>query len=77
MKDHTQYLKEDSPMYTNDIHTPYLMSIKEAAIYFGLGQKKLRQLAKDMGPEIAVTSGNRTLIKRIELEVYLRTAVKI
>ena len=64
-------------MNTNDIHTPYLMSIKEAAIYFGLGQKKLRQLAKDMGPEIAVTSGNRLLIKRIKLEAYLHTSVKI
>ena len=64
-------------MHTNDNHTPYLMSIREAANYFGIGQKKLRQLAKDMGPEIAVTSGNRLLIKRIKLEAYLHTSVKI
>ena len=63
-------------MHTNDIHIPYLMSIREAANYFGIGQKKLRQLANNMGPEIAVTSGNRLLIKRIKLEAYLRTAVK-
>ena len=77
MKFHTQYLKEDSPMHTNDNHIPYLMTVKNAAAYFGIGQKKLRSLAQKMGGEISVTSGNRLIIKRTELEAYIRTAKNI
>ena len=77
MKHHTQYLMEDLPMNTNDNHIPYLMTIKNAAAYFGIGQKRLRCLAQKMGGEISVTSGNRLLIKRTELEAYIRTAKNI
>ena len=64
-------------MHTNDNHIPYLMTIKNAAAYFGIGQKKLRGLAEELGSKIAVTSGNRLLIKRTELEAYIRTANNI
>ena len=64
-------------MNTNDNQIPYLMTIKNAAAYYGIGQKRLRFLAQKMGGEISVTSGNRLLIKRTELEAYIRTANNI
>lgn len=49
----------------------FLLSIKESATYFGVGEKKLRALAREHGERIAVMDGNRTLIKRVAMEQFL------
>ena len=42
----------------------YLLSIREAAAYFGIGIKKMRRLAEDNLGRFAVYSCNRYLINR-------------
>ena len=54
-----------------EIKDKFLLTIKEAAAYFRLGEKKLRALAKEYGAQIAVQDGNRVLIKRVAMEVFL------
>lgn len=54
-----------------EIKDKFLLTIKEAAAYFRLGEKKLRALAKEYGERIAVLDGNRVLIKRIAMENFL------
>lgn len=60
----------------NDTNIPvsekYVLTIKEAARYFGIGENKLRRLAA--GKPIAswvILNGNRILIKRRQLEKIL------
>lgn len=57
-----------------EINVKYLLSIKEAASYFRIGEKKLRSLAKEHGSRIAVMDGNRTLIKRTAMEAFIEEA---
>ena len=47
------------------------LSIKEASEYFGIGIKKMRQLAEKNQEEFAVFSGNRFIIIRPKFEEYL------
>ena len=56
------------------INIRYLLTIKEAAAYFHIGEKKLRSLAREHGARIAVMDGNRTLIKRIAMEAFITEA---
>ena len=53
----------------------YLLTIEEAAVYFGIGENRLRELAAlDMKREFTIDNGNRTLIK---LEGWLDEKKKI
>lgn len=49
----------------------YLLSIKESAAYFGIGEKKIRSMAHEYGDTISIQDGNRILIKRISMENFL------
>ena len=49
----------------------YLLTIKEAAIYFNIGQKKMRRIAEDYIGELAIFCGNRYLIKRKKFEDFI------
>jgi len=49
----------------------YALTIKEAAIYFNIGSKKLRRLAEENLGRFAVESGNRYLIIRPKFEQFL------
>ena len=49
----------------------YALTIKEAAIYFNIGNKKLRRLAEENLGRFAVESGNRYLIIRPKFEQFL------
>lgn len=52
--------------------TKYALTIEEAAVYFCIGQKKLRQIAEEHPASgIAFTNGNRLTIKRKAFEAYL------
>ena len=47
----------------------YLLTIEEAAVYFGIGENRLREVAAlDMKREFTIDNGNRTLIKRKKFE---------
>ncbi|WP_366143235.1 excisionase, partial [uncultured Phocaeicola sp.] len=50
----------------------YMLTVREAAEYFGIGEHKLRDLL-DKNPEknLSVWNGNRQLIRRKRLEEYL------
>ena len=53
------------------IQDKYMLSIKEASIYFNIGMKKLRRMAEDNDGEFALYFGNRFLICRPRFEEYL------
>ena len=46
----------------------YMLTIREASIYFNIGVKKIRRLAED---NLGVYSGNRYLIIRPKFEEHL------
>lgn len=50
----------------------YMLTVREVAEYFGIGEHKLRDLL-DKNPEknLSVWNGNRQLIRRKRLEEYL------
>ena len=50
----------------------YVLSIKESAVYFNIGIKKMRRLAEENLGSFAVVSGNRYLILRTKFEEYLQ-----
>ena len=53
----------------------YLLTIEEAAEYFGIGQKRIRRLISlDPTARFILTVGNRTQIKRKEFEKYIDEA---
>ena len=49
----------------------YLLTIKEAAVYFNIGQKKMRRIAEDYIGDLAIFCGNRYLIKRKKFEDFI------
>lgn len=50
----------------------YALTVEEAAIYFCIGQKKIRQIAEEHPSSgIAFTNGNRLTIKRKAFETFL------
>lgn len=54
----------------------FTLNFKEAAEYFGIGENKLRSLAKDPDCQFALHIGNRTRIKKDVLaEVILNSNV--
>ena len=49
----------------------YMLSIREAAVYFGIGIKQLRRFAENNEGGFAMRYGNRFLICRPRFEAYL------
>lgn len=49
----------------------YMLSIKEAALYFNIGVKKLRRMAEDNEGDFAIFICSRYLIIRPKFEEYL------
>ena len=49
----------------------YGLTIDEAAAYFGIGQKKLRELSGEAHCPFVLWVGSKRLIKREALEKYL------
>lgn len=56
----------------------YTLTIREAARYFHIGEKKLRQIV-DENPlaDFIVMNGNRTMIKRKVFEKYMDDATTV
>lgn len=59
-------------MYEVPLGEKYTLSIKEAAVYFNIGIKKMRRLAEENMGDFALVSGNRYLIIRTKFEEYLQ-----
>ena len=55
----------------------YLLTIREAAVYFNIGIKKMRRLAEDNLGGFAVFSGNRYLINRTKFERFIEQSSEI
>ncbi len=50
----------------------YMLTVREASEYFGIGEHKLRDLLdNNIGRNLSVWNGNRQLIRRKRLEEYL------
>ncbi|SET20517.1 excisionase [[Clostridium] polysaccharolyticum] len=58
------------------IQDKYMLSIREASVYFNIGMKKLRRMAEDNEGEFALYFGNRFLICRSRFEEYLQGLMK-
>lgn len=53
------------------INEKYMLTIREASVYFNIGVKKMRRLAEDNTGRFAVFSGNRYLIVRAKFEKFV------
>ena len=66
----------------NEINVPiykkYLLNIKEASEYFGIGERKLRELITlDYVADCIVNNGVKTLIKRVKFEKFIDETYKL
>lgn len=67
-------------MRTNEIPywEKYMLTLREAAEYFHIGEKKMRQIVDDnLDANFLLESGNRIMIKRKLFEEYLDNATVI
>jgi len=56
----------------------YMLTLREAAEYFHIGEKKMRQIVEDnLNADFLLESGNRVMIKRRLFEEYLDRATVI
>ena len=56
----------------------YMLTLREAAEYFHIGEKKMRQIVDDnMDAKFLLENGNRVMIKRKLFEEYLDNATVI
>ena len=63
-------MKKDIPVWEK-----YALTIREAAQYFHVGEKKLRQIVEENpDADFVVKLGNRSMIKRKNFEIYLDRA---
>ena len=53
------------------VHEKYVLTIREAAEYFNIGLKRMRQLAEENTDSFGLWNGNRFLIIRSRFEEYL------
>lgn len=56
----------------------YMLTIREAAEYFHLGEKKMRQIVEENeGADFIIMNGNRAMIKRKCFEKFLDSATAV
>ena len=56
----------------------YMLTIREAAEYFHIGEKKMRQIVEENeGADFIIMNGNRVLFKRRQFETFLDNATCI
>ncbi|MBR1373747.1 helix-turn-helix domain-containing protein [bacterium] len=56
----------------------YLLSVEEAAQYFGIGEKRLREyLSGHRNADFIVLNGTKTLIKKKMFERYIDTQMSV
>lgn len=67
----------ESGKTTLSIGEKYMLTIREAAVYFNIGIKKMRRLAEDNQGRFSVYSGNRYLIIRTKFEKFIEDSSTI
>jgi len=66
------------PMIEIPYWEKYMLTLREAAEYFHIGEKKMRQIVdENMDANFILTSGNRVMVKRKLFEEYLNQATVI
>ncbi len=56
----------------------YMLTIREAAEYFHIGEKKMRQIVDEYeGADFIIMNGNRAMIKRKNFEKFLDAATAV
>ena len=55
----------------------YNLTLEEAALYFNIGQKKLKEISNSDRCSFVLWCGNRRLFKRKELEKYISKSYSI
>lgn len=66
------------PKKSIPIWKKYTLSIEEAALYFHIGQKRLRQLVADNpDADYILFIGNRVQIKRLKFEKFVDEATVV
>lgn len=56
----------------------YMLTIREAAEYFHIGEKKMRQIVEEHeGADFIIMNGNRAMIKRKIFEKFLDTSTAV
>ena len=68
---------ENTEMRAVPIGEKFILTIKEAAPYYNIGQKKLRRMAEDNLGVFSVYSGNRYLIIRPKFEEFILNSSEI
>jgi hypothetical protein len=61
-------------MSTNDkinLSDKYVLSINEAALYFGIGEKKLRRILSEHFDDLALQNGVKLMVKRKAFEKFI------
>ena len=64
-------------MKTPEPKDKYALTIGEASVYFGIGERKLREMAEEPNCSFVFLNGSKRLIKREKLERYLDEAYSI
>ena len=54
----------------------FILSVKEAALYFGMGEKKMRRMAENNEGGFGIFCGNRYLVIRPLMEQYFTALAK-
>lgn len=54
-----------------------LLSVKEAAAYFGIGENKIREMTAGVDNPYVLWVGNKRMIKRKLMESYIEEAIEI
>ena len=70
-------INSEETTITMPVSEKYLLTIREAAVYFNIGIKKMRRLAEDNLGGFAVFSGNRYLINRTKFERFIEQSSEI
>lgn len=68
---------ENTEMRAVPIGEKFMLTIKEAAPYYNIGQKKLCRMAEDNLGVFSVYSGNRYLIIRSKFEEFILNSSEI
>lgn len=66
-----QLLNENGVTIAIPASEKYMLSIKEASVYFNIGVKRMRRMAEENMGRFSVYCGNRYLINRTKFEQFL------
>lgn len=60
------------------ISEKYMLTVREAVAYFGIGEKKLRRMIdEDIEHRFHLMNGSKIMIRRADLEKYLNSVSAI